>query len=167
MPSVAELAPHTNFQENVGDYGVCRSLIPILLSKLTAESRFLTGSVMGTMVLRWTIILLNYSFPDKNEPRGMRGISTSRPVEGSSNNFRAVGYGSHSRRPMISLSILAIHMISWGEYSCPGSSKEPAPFAFCRLVRARGLCHSQSGECTVQKILWISRSILLPTSLRQ
>lgn len=166
MPSVAELAPHTNFQEKVGDYGVRRSLTSVLLSRLTVEFRFLTGSVMGMMVPWWTAIILNCSFPDKNGPRGMRGISTSWSVEGSSNSFRAVGYGSNSLRPMISLSILAIHMISLGEYSCLGFSKKPVPSAFCRLVRAQGVCRSQSGGCSVQKIPWISRSILLPTSLR-
>jgi len=66
MPSVAELVPQTNFQENVGNDWVCRSIICAWSSELTTELRSLTGSVVRMTVPWWIAIILNCSFPGWN-----------------------------------------------------------------------------------------------------
>jgi len=120
MPSVAELAPHVNFQENIGKGGVCRSEIRISLSKLTIELRPSTGSMDRMMAPWWTATILSSSFPDWNEPREMKWVLSSQTAEGNSTDIRADGYDSNLPRPMISLSILETRMISLEVCSCGG-----------------------------------------------
>lgn len=64
MPSVAEQAHHSNFQGNVGNDRVCRSIIRVLSSNLTTETRFLIGSISGMTVPWWTSIIMSFSFLD-------------------------------------------------------------------------------------------------------
>ena len=112
MPSVAELAPHVNFQENVGKGGVCSSRIRVSLLKLTAELRPSTGSMERMMAPCWTATAPKSSFPDWNGPREMKWVLSLRTVEGNSTDIRADGHDWNLPRSMISLSILAIRMIS-------------------------------------------------------
>ena len=64
MPSVAELVPHSDLQESVGNDEVYGSIVHVSSLKLTAELRSLIVFVARMTTRLWTAIIPSSSFPD-------------------------------------------------------------------------------------------------------